>query len=52
MNGHFSVGSRVVMDRKLYQIFAYNGDRVVLVPVEESGYVKVVRPYYTQWKKF
>ena len=47
---HFDVGRRVVMDRKLFIIMAYNGDKVVLVPAEESGYVEVVRPYYTQWK--
>lgn len=48
---HFDIGKRVVLDRQLYIIFAYNNDRVVLVPADQSGYVRVVQPFYTQWKK-
>lgn len=51
LTSHFEVGKRVVKDRKLFIILAYNGDRAVLVPAEESGYVEVVKPYYTQWVK-
>lgn len=47
-SNHFDVGKRVVMDRKLFIIAAYNGDRVILLPAEQSGYVEVVRPYFTK----
>lgn len=50
MNG-FKIGDRVIMDRKQFIIAAYNRDKVVLIPSEQSGYVQVVRPYYTQWSK-
>lgn len=46
---HFDIGQRVVMDRKLFIIAAYNGNKAVLIPASESGYVEVVTPYYTQW---
>ena len=45
----FEIGDRAIMNRKQYIIAAYNRDKVVLIPSEESGYVEVVLPYYTQW---
>jgi hypothetical protein len=48
LSPHFAVGERVVMDRKMFQVMAYNRERVVLMPVEVSGYVEVVKPYYTK----
>jgi RNase P/RNase MRP subunit POP5 len=46
LSPHFAKGRRVVMDGVLYQVFTYTRDKVVLVPVEVSGYVKVVKPMY------
>ena len=51
MNNHFEVGKLVVMERKLFIIAGYTHDRVILIPAEQSGYVEVVQPYYTQWTK-
>ncbi len=47
----FDVGSKVIYERKLFQVMAYNGQKVVLLPLEHTGSVLVITPYYTQWRK-
>lgn len=47
---HFQIGQRLVIENKRYHIFDYNDDKVVLIPLDETGPIRVEQPYYMQWK--